>query len=819
VQAPQLTPLDTTSLEAVWLAPQLPNGAIESYILEMRAVQTPPLDFVTLAAGASPGQAVAEGLQPWRAYEFRLAVTNGAGTAFSGVITGRPCSAPPSGLSVAAVNVSSASAVLQVGAASPNGPNVRFALEVGAVSAGGADASGAVRASDVDAANGFQLSLLSPYTLYEARLTVCVNDTCAAGTQAEPAAALCMEREVTFRTDVGIPKGLQTPEVLVLSSSRVLVQWAPPTQPNAPVLEYSLYRDSRLVFSGDSTSAEDTGLVAGQPYVYTLAVSSTAGVTFAPEGVTVATQALAPSGLGAPSVDISASETGETLLAQICWQAPAVRADEVMGYTVLAQEAVMGVPSGSRAEDVGLVTCATLRQITPDVSLSIRVRACSMQGCVTSNPTTLPTPCVTPAPLTPSLVGVPSANALTIGWDSNVAGTCRGNHLTLEFRPADASAQATVSLALPLDSDTQMVRGLEAATDYLFQIRTVSAAGESVGGSLLVETSPLPPSGVPAPTLFVLSATELRASWTPPSQPNGVITAYRVLLGADRALIAELSGTEQQYRLEGLIPYNTVSVTVAACTAGGCSPGPSAQVRTLQALATGLATPVATEVRARDLTISWGPPAQPNGPIAGYTIEVERCLLPLQDTEGNLPTAEECFPEPGSGEATSAARGTLTVASGVFSAVFNGAVVRPYTLHRVRVGAQNGAGTSFGPWSASFAEACSSGSSCPNGFLTSPLRTAAVAPEVIASVVCEVCADHFPVENVYFASHTLNNVAKHSCLFHAFVLQCHGCRHDADVVATSHCPLPLISPLPLLSRTQADPPSPPSRLRLSPSRR
>lgn len=735
VTAPAVTATSAERVQVVWTAPLLPNGAIERYAVEWRAVQTPPLAPQTLVTSASPGQLDVDDIQPYAAYEFRLAVTNGAGTVVSRYTLARTCSAAPGGVGAAEASIDTVTAsAAQLSWALPtqsNGPvaDMRFTLQVGAVASGGAAGAGAIQL-DAGNATTITVTLLAAFTEYEAMLAACVPATCSSG-------SLCSTRVSRFTTADGLSQGLQPPVALVLSAARVLLQWHAPAQPNAASVSYMLYRDAALIYTGADTTFTDTGLTAGQPYEYALAALTSAGVTLALRNVTVETLALAPQGLLAPTAAVL-DASSETVTVRFCWQQPSVRGADVTQYTLLLVLAGSESGSAARSEDAGLATCLTVRQLQADAAYEARVQACSPDGCVVSAATLLDTPCVPPLPVTPvlSASGAASALSLSLTWPTAAVLACSTTALTLEY--ANVGSGNTLSLLLPSSTvpETQVVQGLEAATDYVFRIRASNSAGSSVGGALLATTLPLPPSGVSAPTLFAVSATAVRASWPPPATPNGDIVGYRVLIGSAREVRAELGAGVQQFRIDGLQPYSVVHVSVVACTAGGCTPGPVAQVRTEEAVPADLSAPVAANVQAEAISLAWGPPSEPNGVVTGYVVEVERCGLPVMQANGTLPTEEACWP---AGSVAVEPRAQLSADPNTLTMVVRDAVVQPYALHRVRVGASNSAGTFYSDWTVRYAQPCIAGDCAgDNGVRLVPLRTAAVAPEVVGKITCKV---------------------------------------------------------------------------------
>jgi len=71
------------------------------------------------------------------------------------------------------------------------------------------------------------------------------------------------------------------------------------------------------------------------------------------------------------------------------------------------------------------------------------------------------------------------------------------------------------------------------------------------------------PGGVLAPRVEVLGATELKASWTPPINPNGLLISYTVRLPQPRY---DVNVSVTSLNVRELDPYTLYNVTLTACS-------------------------------------------------------------------------------------------------------------------------------------------------------------------------------------------------------------------------------------------------------------
>ncbi len=107
--------------------------------------------------------------------------------------------------------------------------------------------------------------------------------------------------------------------------------------------------------------------------------------------------------------------------------------------------------------------------------------------------------------------------------------------------------------------------------------------------------------------------------------PNGVVTAYTfyVTFGNGSSIVLvdrRLTGT---FTLEGLLPYQLVSVEVSANTSAG--EGPKSNVDTIRTAQAAPSVPTGVMVWVTSnssLTVGWDPPTMPNGVLTNYTVRI-----------------------------------------------------------------------------------------------------------------------------------------------------------------------------------------------------
>ena len=150
---------------------------------------------------------------------------------------------------------------------------------------------------------------------------------------------------------------------------------------------------------------------------------------------------------------------------------------------------------------------------------------------------------------------------------------------------------------------------------------------------------PAEPSGSPQNVIFAsYNSNSLTSILQPPAVANGVITAYSFYVTFDNGtsivvVDRDLNGT---FTLEGLLPYQLLSVEVSANTSAGEGPRSDVHmIRTAQAPPS-VPTGVVVQVTSNSsLTVEWDPPIMANGVLTNYTVRIYN-MLNSYYTEFNL---------------------------------------------------------------------------------------------------------------------------------------------------------------------------------------
>ena len=161
------------------------------------------------------------------------------------------------------------------------------------------------------------------------------------------------------------------------------------------------------------------------------------------------------------------------------------------------------------------------------------------------------------------------------------------------------------------------VTNLFPATTYEFGVIAINNGGNASSGFTSNTTYEAPPTVVQSPILTPLSSSAICIEWEVPSEPNGVVTAFYVFRNGTQILGPTLN---LKYTSSSLSPYTFYSFVIQVCTSAGCTNSSTEVVATLEAPPMAFDNPVISEIDATSLTISWTPPANPNGINIYYAI-------------------------------------------------------------------------------------------------------------------------------------------------------------------------------------------------------
>ncbi|KAI8509927.1 hypothetical protein Bbelb_123550 [Branchiostoma belcheri] len=200
---------------------------------------------------------------------------------------------------------------------------------------------------------------------------------------------------------------------------------------------------------------------------------------------------------------------------------------------------------------------------------------------------------------------------------------------TISGQQMAAAVEQNVTVRIPDDSQPVQfsLSELKPFTYYTVRLSAVTSQGEGdktqPTGARTREAAPSdPPSDV---RIYNVNVNNVTMSWTPPSQPNGIIRYYIIKYG-DNTTATE--GNHTAFILEGLEGGTNYAIRVQGCTAAEtpCGPFSSAQNVETKVGVPGVVQNLLAEFEptSGDVSVSWTPPALKNGRDITYVVSYGR---------------------------------------------------------------------------------------------------------------------------------------------------------------------------------------------------
>ena len=299
VNAPQLSTVSSTAIEATWTPPQITNGQIREYRLNV--------DDVTRYIGLDT-MSVVDNLTPFQAYNFVLTACTYGGCQDSSSIVGRPEEAPPAGMRRPVLRVTSATSI-EITWQEPEYPN-------------GIITSYEIRRDGTL----IYTTTLHQYTDYELlpgkTYTYRVTAFNGQGSTVSPAA--------TATSYPSSPSGMNPPTTQPVSATSIRAEWQEPLQPNGDIHNYTLTADGEVVYAGRGFSHVVDGLEYWTEYSLRIQACTLRGCAISTP-TKVRTLEAAPLGMLPPKLTALADRNGAHDGVRVDW-APPRRPNGIITY-------------------------------------------------------------------------------------------------------------------------------------------------------------------------------------------------------------------------------------------------------------------------------------------------------------------------------------------------------------------------------------------------------------------------------------------------------------------------------------------------------
>ncbi|XP_075894107.1 phosphatidylinositol phosphatase PTPRQ isoform X3 [Nelusetta ayraudi] len=194
--------------------------------------------------------------------------------------------------------------------------------------------------------------------------------------------------------------------------------------------------------------------------------------------------------------------------------------------------------------------------------------------------------------------------------------------ITLSAVPPAASWSVPISVG---------VDQLRPYTAYLFEVSAFTSDGEGQIASTMVRMPESAPEDPPQ-NFFLLNMTSrsISVSWNSPNIITGKFT-YMLYLYGPTGYLYENGTADTRFTFTGLTPYTRYTVVVRAKAAGEVGPAAEDEITTPPEAPSTVQHLRAVAEDSVSIRVSWRSPAQPNGPITQYRLQVLVDDVLLQD--------------------------------------------------------------------------------------------------------------------------------------------------------------------------------------------
>ncbi|XP_069030560.1 usherin [Embiotoca jacksoni] len=598
VQPPVVTALSPSSLLVSWSEPTLHNGIIQRYHLNQTSVGT----IFTQTGG--PRNCTVTGLQPYTDYSFVLMACTAVGCGASSPSTGRTLQASPAGVWSRPRHLIINTSVVELywdQPAQPNGHISQYRLNRDGHT---------IFTGDHRDRNYTDTGLLpNRRYLYE------LEGTTGGGTG--------VSDKYVIQTPVSCPTGIPSPHNVTVSGPfSISLAWAPPVQLNTrqPV-NYNILlnpgSDSAVMHhAGRDLNLTVTGLEPFTTYYIRVQACQTEGCGVG-VGVYVRTLETTPEGLLPPTVKAA----GPSVL-EIHWSPPKKPNGLITSYHIYRR------PLGIEEELLIFIWSSGLLEFF-DASPALgsfsyfqyRVRAHNSKGSVLSQWALAQTSEAEPQDMAPPIATPSGAYSVHLKWSEPGRPNGLVSHYRLVYKrhQQDPTLNSTTVTALTVEGSVHEATayGLEPYSQYSLRVDAANGAGSVSSPWVDIRTLEASPAGL---ANFTVEQREqgraLLLSWDQPRAPNGVITMYNLYSEGN----LEFSGLSRSFLFRRLEPWTIYTLTLEACTSAGCTHTPLQHITTAAAPPASQPPPRTLLIGPEHVSLTWGPPSQPNGPIGEYFI-------------------------------------------------------------------------------------------------------------------------------------------------------------------------------------------------------
>ncbi|CAD5123124.1 DgyrCDS11497 [Dimorphilus gyrociliatus] len=621
---PNVTSPSSSELNVTWSPPSLTNGVITEYRLyhnEIRVFNSSSSLFYLIS-----------GLQPYTLHSLRLVVCTIKGCASSDVVEIRTQEAPPIGTVGLELTVADSRSVniRWTRVPVPNGKITYTTFFDGLYYRDIANWNYSTERERRSLYTSQEFNKLTkieglvPYSIY----IVQVNASNSKG--------FVISNTQTAQMPMSYPDGVKEPTLISSNSRTVNVIWTKVGRSNSddePL--FQLEFKAKLpnfppikLFPEPSTSTSfiKDNLEPFSQYEFRIIASNNYGIR-ASEWASITTKQDKPTGVDPPMIrNIKARS------AFITWSPPLNSNGIISEYVIYANNKSIASFNGNTTSS------QLIDAFLPNSNYIIKVKACTVAGCTVSGPSTefktLESP---PEGVDAPKLTSPTPTSILISWEEpkQLNGVLKA--YVLERRLQKDPGTITVVKTFSQQDNKQYIdssKSIMPFTTYEYRIKVSNEAGETESTWSSIRTKPSRPSDVRPPNVFVLSPTSVNVSWISPLVLNGQLELFIIKFPLPRIEIANVSIST--IIVKDLIPFTTYSITIIACTDGGCTESQPTVIRTFPSGPKLQTPPKGNPISQTYISVIWSKPLQPNGPSLEYELARMKIRQPLNPSSEGI---------------------------------------------------------------------------------------------------------------------------------------------------------------------------------------
>uniref|UniRef100_A0A663LW22 Usherin n=1 Tax=Athene cunicularia TaxID=194338 RepID=A0A663LW22_ATHCN len=591
-------------------------------------------------------------LEPFIAYEYRVAAWNSYGKGFSEISRAVTKQDAPQGVSPPKwAKVDNREDMIHLNWEEPLQPNGLIIHYI-------------ILRNGIERFRGTEMSFtdtsgIQPYQEYSYQLRAC---TVAGCTDSSKVVAVTVQ---------GVPESVQPPDVSALNSTALHLSWIAPKKPNGIIREYQISQVGKGLIYTDAASRMQHTVSGLQPYTsysFMLTACTAAGCASSKPRSGQTSQA-APLGVWPKPHHIIVSSTE----VEIYWSEPKKPNGLITQYRLFrdGEQIFLGGNTDLNFTDVNL---------QPNSRYVYQLEASTWGGRNTSDKYVIQTPVETPEKIhVPYNVTVIDAYSIFLAWDVPGIFIAR---VPLEYNILLNASSPTLLVKPVGHAHFAFVDGLDPYTLYEIRIQACQNGGCGVSGQIYSRTAEAPPRELSPPVVKAMGSALIEVKWAPPKKPNGIITNYfihRRPLGTQEELLLFIwakGALEFIDASDALQPFTLYEYRVRAQNAVGSVDSLWASTQTLEASPGSMEAPWAQATSAYSVRLNWTQPVSPNGVISLYRVVYQE---KRSDPTFSIPAVT-----------------ALTVMGTKHQAHLFG--LKPFTTYHIHVIAVNNAGQVSSPW-------------------------------------------------------------------------------------------------------------------------